>query len=56
MRRISLEDVTVAVFEPFKDARFIDDSGTAVVGKCAEKNGILTVICYDVQVVLKKGT
>ena len=52
MERISLEDITVAVFEFFMDARFIDDAETTVVGKCVEKNGDLTVICSDVHVVI----
>ena len=40
---VGLEDVAVAGFQFFQDGGFIDDAGTAVVGECAEKNGVLAV-------------
>ncbi len=43
MGNVGLEDVAVAGFELFKDGGFVDDAGTTVVGKCAEKNGVLAV-------------
>lgn len=41
MGNIGLEDVAVAGFQLFQDGGFVDDAGTAVVGECAEKNGVL---------------
>lgn len=38
MRGVGLEDVAVAGFELFQDTAFVYDTGTAVVGKGAEKN------------------
>lgn len=35
---VGLEDVAVAGFELFQDGGLVDDAGTTVVGKCAEKN------------------
>lgn len=43
MGNVGLEDVAVAGFEFFQDCGFVDDAGAAVVGECAEKNGILAV-------------
>ena len=43
MGSIGLEDVAVAGFEFFEDAGLVDDTGAAVVGECAEKDGILAV-------------
>ena len=43
MGNVGFEDVAVAGFELFQDAAFVDDTGTAVVGECAEKNGVLAV-------------
>lgn len=40
---IGFEDVAVAGFELFQDGGFVDDAGAAVVGECAEKDGILAV-------------
>lgn len=40
---VGLEDVAVAGFQLFEDAGFVDDTGAAVVGECAEKNGVLAV-------------
>ena len=40
---VGLEDVAVAGFELFQDGGFVDDAGAAVVGECAEKDGILAV-------------
>lgn len=40
---VGLEDVAVAGFQFFEDAGFIDYAGPAVVGECAEKDGILSV-------------
>lgn len=40
---VGLEDVAVAGFQLFEDAGLVDDSGAAVVGECAEKNGVFTV-------------
>lgn len=35
---VGLEDVAVATFQLFQDGGFVDYTGTAVVGECAEKN------------------
>lgn len=43
MRNVGLEDVAVAGFELLQDGGFVDDAGTAVVGECAEKDGVLAV-------------
>lgn len=43
MGNVGLEDVAVAGFELFQDGGFVDNAGTAVVGECAEKNGVLAV-------------
>ena len=43
MGNVGLEDVAVAGFELFQDGGFVDDAGAAVVGECAEKNGVLAV-------------
>ena len=43
MCSVGLEDVAVAGFEFFQDGGFIDDTGAAVIGECAEKNGILAI-------------
>lgn len=43
MGGVGLEDVAVAGFQLLENAGFIDDTGATVVGKCAEKNGILAV-------------
>ena len=40
---VGLEDVAVAGFELFEDGGFVDNTGTTVVGKCAEKNGVLAI-------------
>lgn len=37
------EDVAVTGFQFFEDAGFIDYAGAAVVGECAENDGILAV-------------
>ncbi len=44
MRGIGFEDVAVAGFQFFQDAAFVYYTGTAVVGECAEKNGVFTVL------------
>lgn len=44
MGNVGLEDVAVAGFKLFQDGGFVDDAGTAVVGECAEKNGVLAVL------------
>lgn len=43
MGGVGLEDVAVAGFQLFEDVGFVDDTGAAVVGECAEKDGILAV-------------
>lgn len=43
MGNVGFEDVAVAGFEFLQDGGFVDDAGTAVVGECAEKNGVLAV-------------
>lgn len=40
---VGLEDVAVAGFQFLQDCGFVDDAGAAVIGECAEKNGILAV-------------
>lgn len=44
MSNVGLEDVAVSGFEFFQDGGFVDDAGAAVVGECAEKNGVLAVL------------
>lgn len=41
---VGFEDVAVAAFQLFQDGGLVDYTGTAVVGECAEKNGIFTVL------------
>ena len=41
---VGFEDVAVAGFQFFQDAAFVDHAGTAVVGECAEKNGVFAVL------------
>lgn len=41
---VGFEDVAVAGFQFFQDAAFVDYAGAAVVGECAEKDGILAVL------------
>lgn len=43
MGGVGLEDVAVAGFQLFQDGGFVDDAGTAVVGECAENNGIFAI-------------
>ena len=40
---VGLEDVAVTGFQLFEYAGLVDDTGATVVGKCAEKDGILAV-------------
>ena len=40
---VGLEDVAVAGFQLFQDGGLVDDAGAAVVGECAEKNGVLAI-------------
>lgn len=35
---VGFEDIAVSAFQLFQDGGFVDDSGPAVVGECAEKN------------------
>ena len=35
---VGLEDVAVATLQFLQDGGLVDDTGTAVIGKCAEKN------------------
>lgn len=44
VRNVGLEDVAVTGFEFFQNGAFVDDAGTAVVGECAEKNGVLAIL------------
>lgn len=41
---VGLEDVAVAGFKLFQDCGFVDYAWTAVVGECAEKNGVPAVL------------
>jgi len=43
VRNVGLEDVAVAGFELFQDGGFVDDAGAAVIGECAEKNGVFAI-------------
>lgn len=43
MGSIGLEDVAVAGSQFFEYAGLVDDAGATVIGKCAEKDGILAV-------------
>lgn len=40
---VGLKDVAVAGFQLFQDGGFVDYAEAAVVGECAEKNGVLAV-------------
>ena len=44
---VDLEDVAVSGFQLFQDATFVDNSGAAVIGKCAEENRILAVVFVE---------
>ncbi len=41
---VGFEDVAVSGFQFFQDAAFVDYTGATVVGECAEKNGVFTVL------------
>lgn len=41
---VGLEDVAVAEFQLFQDGGLVDDAGAAVVGECAEKNGVFAIL------------
>ncbi len=41
---VGFEDVAVAGFQFFQDTAFVDYTGAAVVGECAEKNGVFAVL------------
>ena len=41
---VRLEDVAVATFQLFQHGRLVDYAGPAVVGECAEKNGVFAVL------------
>ena len=41
---VGFEDVAVSGFQFFQDAAFVDHAGAAVVGECAEKNGVFAVL------------
>lgn len=44
VRGVGLEDVAVATLQLFQDGGFVDNSGPAVIGECAEKNGVFAVL------------
>lgn len=44
MGGVGFEDVAVAGFQFFQDTAFVDYTGTAVVGECAEKDGVFAVL------------
>lgn len=44
VRNVGFEDVAVAGFEFLQDGGFVDYAGTAVVGECAEKNGVFAIL------------
>ena len=41
---VELEDVAVATFQLFQDRGFVDDTGTEVVGECAEEDRVFAVL------------
>ncbi len=41
---VGFEDVAVAGFQLFQDTAFVDYTGATVVGECAEKDGVLSVL------------
>ena len=41
---VGFEDIAVSAFQLFQDGGFVDDSGPAVVGECAEKNYVFAVL------------
>ena len=41
---VGLEDVAVATLQLFQDGGLVDYTGPAVVGECAEKNGVFAVL------------
>ena len=44
MGGVGLEDVAVAGFQFFQHSGFVDNTGSTVVGECAEKNGVFAVL------------
>ena len=41
---VGFEDIAVSAFQLFQDGGFVDDSGPAVVGECAEMNWVFAVL------------
>ena len=41
---VGLENVAVAAFQLFQDSGLVDYTGPAVVGECAEKNGVFAIL------------
>ena len=41
---VGLEDVAVASLQFFQDSGLVDDTGTAVIGECAEKDRVFAVL------------
>lgn len=41
---VGLEDVAVATLQFLQDCGLVDDTGTAVISECAEKNRVFTVL------------
>ena len=41
---VGFEDVAVSGFQFFQDTAFVDHAGAAVVGECAEKNGVFAIL------------
>ena len=44
MGGVGFEDVAVASLQFFQNGGLVDNAGTAVVGECAEKDGIFAVL------------
>lgn len=44
MGGVGFEDVAVAGFQFLQDTAFVDYAGSAVIGECAEKNGVFAVL------------
>ena len=44
---VGFEYVAVATLQLFQDCGFVDYAGTTVVGKCAEKNGVFSILCIE---------
>ena len=47
---VGFEDVAVSGFKFFQNAGFVHNSGSAVIGECAEKNRVFRNLCIEIQI------